>query len=378
MATRIAILTSGRQDWGILRSTYLALRNDNKFEVLLWVGGMHLSASYGTTENQFASEGIAIQTRIAWPVEPHVAAEEQYAQALTQIGSALHKEKPDALLIVGDRFETLAAATAATLAKVPIIHLHGGEETEGAFDNAFRHAISKMSHLHFVSHPVYGRRLAAMGEDPRAVHVVGAPGLDNAWREDLASVAELEQFLGIKLAHPLVLVTVHPVTWDTEPERDAHVVVETMNQVSATYVITLPNSDPGNQGIRTLLRQAALQDSRVAVAALGERRYWGLLRQVDAMLGNSSSGLIEAPLLGVPVINVGDRQKGRLRSPTVIDVPVQVAPTIMALRNALARGKSDSLRETPLGDGHSGERIHAILADWKPPVPPVKHFFGAA
>jgi UDP-hydrolysing UDP-N-acetyl-D-glucosamine 2-epimerase len=298
------------------------------------------------------------------------------AAALDRVGAAIARARPDALVLVGDRFEALSASLAATLACVPIVHLHGGEETEGAFDNVIRHAITKMAHVHLVSHPAHARRVIALGEDPATVHVVGAPGLDNLHRADLPSKSDLEAHLGVSLDAPVVVVTLHPATWGQDPAREVAAVVSAMDQVRATYVITLPNADPGNEVVRAALQHASTQLGRVAVEALGEARFWGLLRFTDAMLGNSSSALIEAPVYGVPAVNVGARQKGRVRGVNVIDAPPEAAAVADCLRRALDpvfRAEAVAAGSV-FGDGHSAERIGAILRRWRPASPPVKRF----
>lgn len=369
---RLAVLTTGRQDWGILRSTCRLVRDDDAFELRLLVGGMHLSARYGMTGRLVEEAGFDVAEAIAWDVDAEVAA--QAAAALTGVAAALERQSPDALLIVGDRFETAAAALAATLARVPLIHLHGGEQTEGAFDDALRHAITKLSHLHLVSHPEHARRVIALGEDSALVHIVGAPGLDNLHRDDLASRSELEQLLGMPLVPPVVVVTVHPATLARTPHAEAAAVVATMDRVDASYVITLPNNDPGSADVRAILQRGAAAPRRRAVEALGERRYFGLMRQADAIVGNSSSALIEAPALGLPVVNVGDRQKGRLRSAHVEDVAADATAVESALCRALDPERRRQLAAVPaiFGDGHSAERIVALLRSWRPPRPPVK------
>ena len=290
------------------------------------------------------------------------------------MGTALRDLAPDALLLVGDRLETAAAALAATLERVPIVHLHGGEETRGAFDDALRHAITKLSHLHLVRHEEHARRLAAMGEDPASVHVVGAPGLDAAAREDLPSRPELAADLGLALEPPVVIVTVHPGTLERDPVAAASAVVAAMDAVPATYVITLPNSDPGADAVRALLEAAAVKAGRVAVDALGERRYWGLLRIADAMLGNSSSGLIEASIVDLPVVDVGDRQAGRRAGANVLHAPAEATAVIEGLRAALdSATRAPAAEARPaLADGLAGQRIADIIAAWRPPRPPRK------
>ena len=372
---RLAVLSTGRQDWGILRSTCLALRDDAAFDLRLIVGGMHTSARFGRTVETIRADGFRPAETLSWiPDDRPSSATEQAGTAMAEIGAALERQAPDALFLIGDRFETAVAALAATIAALPIVHAHGGEESEGAFDNNFRHAITKLSHLHLVSHPEHRARVIAMGEDPAAVHVVGAPGLDNARRTDLPSRAELEQALALKLEPPVVVVTLHPATLGGDPAREALAVVEAMDAVEATYVITMPNTDPGHEAIRAAFTTAARHPRRVAVDALGERRYWGMLRVADAALGNSSSVLIEAPVLGLPAVNVGERERGRLRGANVIDVPAGGDAIAAALRRALDPRFRSTLKGTasPFGDGQAAARIRDILLAWRPPRPPIK------
>jgi len=362
---RIAVLTTGRQDWGILRSTCLELRR--RGELILLAGGMHCEPRFGRTLQNLIDEGFAPEELPWGGVDIDAPARVQSSQALLAVGNRLEWYRPDGLLIVGDRFETAAAALAATVARVPIAHLHGGEETAGAFDNALRHAITKLAHLHLVSHEEHARRVIAMGEDPAIVHVVGAPALDNLHRDDLATREELEQHLGIALVRPVVLVTLHPATLGGAPEVEVAAMLEAMDRVPATYVITLPNVDPGGAVIREKLVAASERPGRRAVEALGERRYFGLLRVAEAMLGNSSSGIIEAPVVRLPAINIGDRQKGRLRAGNVLDVPADAGAIAAALAHALDRTFRDTLPERgPFGDGQSAPRIVELLAAWKP------------
>lgn len=374
----IAVLTTGRQDWGILHSTAAAIRAHPDLELRLLVGGMHLSDRHGHTIDDIRADGFEPDAVLPWlgdaPVEIDPPATSQAAGALDAMGTALRGLAPDALLLAGDRLETAAAALAATLERVPIVHLHGGEETLGAFDDALRHAITKLSHLHLVSHEEHGRRIVALGEDPASVHVVGAPGLDAAVREDLPSRADLTGDLGLDLEPPVIVVTVHPGTLEKDPVAAASAVVAAMDAVPATYVITLPNSDPGGDAVRDLLAAAAAKPGRVTVDALGERRYWGLLRIADAMLGNSSSGLIEAPAVGLPVVDVGDRQAGRRAGGNVLHAPSEAEAVIAALREALDPATKARISGTrpELADGLAGQRIADIIAAWRPPRPPRK------
>ncbi len=372
MVKRIVVLTTGRQDWGILRSTCHTLKD--LCELRVFVGGMAVAEEHGNVALQIEHEHFDV-TRLAWPLTPHAPTEELSAAA-SYLGKALGAFDPDALVLVGDRSETAAAALVATLLRVPIAHLHGGEETEGAFDNALRHAVTKLAHLHFVSHARHASRILQMGEAAESIEVVGAPGLDNLHRTDLPDRRELEATLGLVLSSPLVLVTVHPTTLSDDPEADALAVAAAMDRVSATYVVTLPNADPGSDKVRSIMQDAGKRRGRVAVAALGERNYWGMLRIADAILGNSSSAIIEAPAVGLPAVNVGDRQKGRLRAGNVVDVSASSEDVAEALKNALTTERRQAVRNLmePNHDGNSGKRIAARLLSWSPQRPLRKRF----
>ena len=366
MRERVAILTTGRQDYGILRSTVHALVDDPGIDLRLWVGGMHLSERYGMTVRLVEEDGAPIHQRL-----PFLGADpaSDAAGALMSTARALAEERPAALLLVGDRTETLAAGMAAVLAQVPIVHLHGGEETEGAVDNAFRHALTKLSALHLVSHADHAARVIQMGEDPARVVVVGAPGLDNVYRSDLPDRAALERSVGIALEAPVALVTVHPTTLADDPLAECRAVAGALDQVSCTVVITQPNADGGGDAIRDFwARWATRRPRTVVVDALGELRYWAMLRVVDVVVGNSSSGILEAPAAGVPSVNVGDRQAGRLRAPSTRDVPAVAGQVAIALRSALtAEARADAATMGgPYLPGPAAPRVVAALRAWLP------------
>lgn len=376
---RLAVLTTGRQDFGIFRSTVLALMKDARFELMLWAGGMHLSKRFGHTIDRLESEGYPIHERLDFLADPPDPAADS-SRALVQVEKLLRKHQPDALVLVGDRSETLAAGFAATLVGTPIIHLHGGEETEGAIDNALRHALTKLAHLHLVTHELHGQRVRQMGEWASTVHVVGPPGLDNLYRDDLPSRAHLEEHLKLKLADPVVLSTVHSSTLGSgDPLSEIRAVTAAMSKVDATYVITEPNADDGGEAIRAHLTEWAKGRSNVVlVKALGELRYFGLLRLAACVLGNSSSGLIEAPALGVPVVNVGDRQKGRIRSVHIVDVPADGEAVTAALRHAVKSSTKAALAEVPgpYPKGPAAPKIVEAMAAAVLPRPARKAFAG--
>lgn len=371
----IAVLSTGRQDWGIVHSTCAAIRARADLRLRLILGGTHADPAHGSTVDLVRADGFEPDVVIGWPADGEVDPEQLAGATLEATGQALRAEPVAALLLAGDRFETAAAALAATIERLPIIHLHGGEQTFGAFDDALRNAITKLAHLHLVSHEEHAARVIAMGEDPATVHVVGAAGLDAATRPDLPDRAALAADLGLPLDRPVVLVTVHPATLEADPAAAARAVAAAMDQVAATYVVTLPNADPGSAEVRAILLAAvANRADRVAVEALGERRYWGMLRIADAMLGNSSSAIVEAPAVDLPAVDVGGRQAGRRREANVLAAAADPGAVVAALRTALdpgtraaiAAGRPDRL------DGAVGARIAAIIAAWRPPIPPRK------
>jgi UDP-hydrolysing UDP-N-acetyl-D-glucosamine 2-epimerase len=337
---------------------------------------MHLQERFGRSVDFIRRDGFEIARElpfVAEPPEPTCDA----ARALTQVGRALEEDRCEAFLLVGDRSETLGAAFAATLAGVPIIHLAGGEESEGAIDNAMRHAITKLSHLHLVSHEVHARRVRQMGEDGDAVVVVGAAGLDNLYRADLPTRSVLERDLGCSLSPPVVVVTLHPTTLGGDARSEVEAVARAMEQVPATYIVTQSNADAGGGVIQDYWRHWTRGRSQVVlVDAVGEAHYWGLLRLASAVLGNSSSGLIEAPAAGVPAVNVGDRQRGRLRGTGIFDVPAESGAIVAALGRAISLtldGKTADIR-APYPAGPAAPRIVDAIANWHPPLPPRKRF----
>ena len=377
----IAILTTGRQDWGILRNICVQLRSDPTINIRIVAGGMACSQKFGRIIDDIIAEGFTIDYMMDWLRNSEdMPVDIQTAHAIEETTKAINMLKPDCLLLLGDRFETTAAALAATLSCLPLIHVGGGFETEGAFDNSLRHAISKLSCLHFVSTSENATRLIQMGENPKSVYVVGAAGLDNLRRNDLAKRDELENFLNLKLKHPLVIVTLHPTTLGPKGSQDeCRALLSAMNQFDATYVITLPNNDPGSQIIRLMQMDFVKSHAKsVTTAALGERRYLGLLNMADVLIGNSSSGIIEAPLIKKPVVNIGDRQKGRKKSTNIIDTPPTAEKILSSIKIALSKSHKIKVKNCPsfYGDGFSSSRIAGILRLWRPPKSPRKSFYG--
>lgn len=370
---KLAVATTGRQDLGILRSTILALDSADDFQLVLWAGGMHASSRFGEPYEGLGGRDFPpISRKLEFLAEPPYPSRDT-GYAVLSASEAVALDDPEAVLLVGDRHETLGIAVASVLNGVPVVHIHGGEETPGALDNLFRHAISKLSHLHLVSHASHARRLARMGEDPSTIHVVGAPGLDNAYRVDLADRAEINRVLGRDLVDPVFLVSVHPTTSGADPllaETDA--IIEALDGTEGTIVFTIPNSDHGGVEIESAWRKAAQHDARILVVRqLGDRMYWSLLHHAACVIGNSSSGVIEAPSIGTPSVTVGDRQKSRLRHPDVEHVGADAE----AVRNAIDRARSKPLRVSELyPTGEAAPRILAALRSWEVPTSLAKRF----
>lgn len=405
----LAVLSTGRQDFGILRSTLVALREGGSFPTELWAGGALVSPRFGRAVDGVRREGFAVAlelpfldappdearrrdeherhgvdaTSVAHGADSTVAVARASGVFVEQITRALVERAPGALLLVGDRYETLIAGYAAVIAGVPVVHLHGGEETVGAFDNQLRHGLTKFASLHLVSHALHEERVLQMGEDPETVHVVGAPGLDNLYRDDLPSRAALLESLGLDASRPFALVTVHPTTLSGAADTaEVASVASALDDVRATMpelsiVVTQPNADAGGQAIRDFwLAWAETRRDVVVSDALGERRYWAALLHARAVIGNSSSGIIEAPAAGAPVVNVGERQAGRIRTAHVVDVAVDREAIGAAIRAALAPSRREELASvaTLYPRGSAAARIARVLGDWHPPRPPQKAF----
>jgi UDP-hydrolysing UDP-N-acetyl-D-glucosamine 2-epimerase len=369
---RIAVATTTRADYGLLVWLLRAIQADPELELLLYVSGTHLSPEFGSTALQIEADGIEVHRRIEilQAQDTPSGTTQAMALALAGFGDALAIDRPDVLVLLGDRFEIVPIALACVAHGVPVAHLHGGERTEGALDEYYRHAVTKLATLHFAATEAYRRRILQMGEPPERAFAFGAPGLDHIHRTELLPRADLERALGLTLDRPTALVTYHPVT--AEP-GDGVAQVEALlaallAEAPLQAVFTQPNADAEGRAIHA--RVAAFCRSHPhrfrLVANLGTQRYLSCLRHLDLLVGNSSSGLIEAPSFGLPVVNVGTRQRGRLRAANVIDVDPTEAAIRSGLRHAASKEFRDSLRDMtnpydPNGDGRVSERIVAAL-----------------
>jgi GDP/UDP-N,N'-diacetylbacillosamine 2-epimerase (hydrolysing) len=373
---RIAIVTTSRADFGILRELIRAVDADPALAAQVIVSGMHLSAAFGSTWREIEREGVSIAAKVSMPGIGRSAADNCTAigRGLGGFATTFSKLKSEIVVLLGDRLELLAPATAALALCIPIAHIHGGELSEGAIDDSVRHAITKMASLHFPATAVYRQRILQMGERPKRVFQYGAPGLDALYRTPLPSRSELEQELGLDLAQPTALVTYHPVTRDAAGEADvkmqAERIAEALCARGLRAIITAANADALGRAINARFEAlcAASKGRFLWMPHLGHRRYLGCLGNVAVMVGNSSSGLTEAPSFRLPVVNIGDRQRGRVRAANVLDV----RPTRLAIERGIARALSPGFSASLRGmrnpyerfrDGAVSQRIAAVLRD---------------
>lgn len=338
---KICVVTGSRAEYGLLYWLLKDLAADRDLQLQIIATGMHLSPEFGYTFKQIEADGFHIDAKVEMLLSGDTPSAVTKSLGLGVIGfaDALNRLDPDIVVVLGDRFEILAAAQAALLACVPIAHIHGGEISEGAYDESIRHAITKMSQLHFVAAEPYRQRVIQMGEVPERVFNVGAPGLDHLRRTEFLTSGQLEQSLGIRLSHPLFLVTYHPVTLDERsPESATGELFAALSAFDdACVVFTYPNADTGGRGLRRAQEDFVTRHENVhGYVSLGQLRYLSLMRQADVIIGNSSSGLTEAPALKKATVNIGDRQKGRLMAGSVINAVEDRAAIETAIHQALS------------------------------------------
>lgn len=362
---KIAIFTAGRAEYGLLRPLIAELNSSKNLDIGLFVTGMHLSHEFGYTVQEIEKDGYPIWERLEGLLAGDSEAAICKSMGLTTIGvsEALQRHQPDLLVLLGDRYELLAAAQAAMIHKIPIAHLHGGEATEGLIDEAIRHSITKMSHLHFVSTDDYRRRVIQMGENPDRVFNTGAVGLDNILSLSAISQDDLEDDLGIDLSKQTFLVTYHPVTLSNKPPRES--VLELINALEhfedSNFIFTHPNSDTNGREIVAPIEAfvARNKERSILVESLGVRRYLSVMKLAAGVIGNSSSGIIETPSFGIPTINIGTRQKGRVQADSVLNCE-EISAEITA---AIVKSQSSEFLKiakacvSPYGDGKAAGRI---------------------
>ncbi|RKS50593.1 GDP/UDP-N,N'-diacetylbacillosamine 2-epimerase (hydrolysing) [Gillisia mitskevichiae] len=366
---KIAVVTGTRAEFGLLSPLMDEIQNDQKMQLQLIVTAMHLSPEFGFTVDEIEKKGYKIDKKVECLLSSDSAVGITKSVGLAMIGfaDALNELNPDLVIILGDRTEMLAAATAAMIGNIPIAHIHGGETTEGAYDESIRHAITKMSYLHFASTETYRKRIIQLGEHPDRVFNVGAIGLDSIKNMVLLNKDEFEKSINFKLGKNNILITFHPVTLENQSAQGQFkAILDGLGSLEDThFIFTHANSDKNGRVINQMIEQFVNENKEIAVAfkSMGQLRYLSALKFMDVNLGNSSSGIIEVPYFNIPTINVGDRQKGRILSESVI----QAEPTVEAITLAHEKAVDISFRtkiksqEQLYGSGNTVEKIMDIF-----------------
>jgi len=367
---RIAVVTTSRADYGIYRPLLMKLQGDPKVALLLVVSGMHLRPEFGHTVDEVETDGLAIAERLDFIGEDDsgLAVARTMGRATVAFAEAFDRLSPDIVVVLGDRYEMHAAAVAAQPLAIPVAHLHGGELTLGAMDDNLRHAMTKLSHLHFVSTPDYAKRVRQLGEEDWRITVSGAMGLDNLKEQERASRDELKSLLDLSFDPAPLLITYHPATRQAgDVESQTAGLFKALDQCGLPCVFTAPNADEGGRCLKGLIEAfvKAHPNARL-VDHLGTRGYFGLMENAAVMVGNSSSGIIEAASFSLPVVNIGNRQEGRVRASNVIDVNVEES----AIENAIRKALSKDFKETVVGlknpyqaEGLAAASIHKTLIE---------------
>jgi GDP/UDP-N,N'-diacetylbacillosamine 2-epimerase (hydrolysing) len=371
MSRKIAVVTGSRAEYGLLRWVMEGIKINTALKLQVIVTGMHLSPEFGLTYREIEKDGFVIDRKVEMLLSSDTSVGVTKAIGLGIIGfaDALNDLQPDLLLVLGDRFEIHAAATAAMIARIPIAHLHGGESSEGAFDEAIRHAITKMSHLHFVAAQAYKNRVIQLGEPPERVFLVGGLGIDSIKKLTLLEKNALEVGLDFKFGQKNLLLTFHPSTLENQSsEQQMTALLEALEAHPDLHlIVTMPNADTDSRVIIKMINEFVSKRSNAkAYTSLGQQRYFSCLQYVDGVIGNSSSGLIEVPSFRKGTINIGDRQRGRLKAPSVIDCE----PTVQSIAAAIEILYSSSFQTTlptvcnPYGEGGASEKIVQVLQSY--------------
>lgn len=369
MHRKIAVFTGTRAEYGLLFWLMKDIQADPELELQIIVSAMHLAPEFGNTWQQIVDDGFNIDAKVEMLLSSDTRTGVAKSIGLGNIGfaDALARLAPDVLVVLGDRFEALSIVQTALIMEIPVAHLHGGEITEGAFDDAIRHAISKMSYLHFTATTQYRQRVIQLGESPERVFNVGAFGLDHLLRSPKMSKSALCESLGFNLSDQYFLVTYHPVTLGQEqPQAAMEALLKALDAFpDHQVVITYPNADNGGRGIIPIIEQYAQARPRrvLALASLGFKRYLSTLAGASAVIGNSSSGIIEAPSFGVPTVNVGNRQTGRLKADSVLDCQANEHSIRAAIQLALSESTQTMAKSVnnPYGSGNAAKSTLEIL-----------------
>jgi len=362
---KICVVTSTRAEYGILRWLMDEIRRDPRLTLQVVATGAHLAAAFGHTYREIEKDGFTIDETVRMPLGGHSKGALARAMGACAIGMsrAFERLKPDLILVLGDRYELLPVCSTAVVMNIPIAHISGGDVTEGAIDNQVRHAVSKMSHVHFVAMPGHARRLEQMGEESWRIHVTGDPALDLLGQIELLDRDALAVELGVSLRSPVLLVTHHPTTLGAGIDELGEL-LKALDGFAGTTIFTAPNADAGNRAmIERIENFVGAHPAAALFRNLGQRRFYSLMKVADGMVGNSSSGIWEAPSFRLPVVNIGERQSGRMRAANAVDSPAEAGSIGAAIRRVLMpefRASLDAL-VNPYGDGQAVPRILSVL-----------------
>ena len=369
---KICVVTSTRAEYGLLYWLLKEIKADSELELQIIATGMHLSPEFGLTYKEIEKE-FKIDKKIEILGSSHSKLDicTEMAKVYEKFAPAFSELKPDILVLLGDRYEIFGVASVASIMQIPIAHIHGGETTQGAFDEAFRHSITKMSHIHFAATREYANRIIQLGEEPSRVFNVGGPGIENIKKLNLLNKDEFEKSINFKLAKKNILITFHPATLENSSAREQfNELLKALDELDDTnFIFTKANSDTDGDVINKMIDEYVSENSQkaVAFASLGQLRYLSAIKFVDIVLGNSSSGLLEVPSFKKATINIGDRQKGRARASSVIDVRPDKEEILATMKRAYSKEFEQTLKDTinPYDGGNPSKKMVKILKETK-------------
>lgn len=371
---KICVVTGTRAEYGLMSRLIRLINDSDKTLLQLIATNMHLSPRFGNTYQEIEADGIKIDKKV--PIiddnAPDTAVEtlNSMSRALSGFAEAYNELKPDLIVVLGDRYEILAAATAALIERIPVAHLHGGEITEGAYDDAIRHSITKMSHLHFTSTEEYRKRVIQLGEEPERVFNVGALGVENIKKLPLMSKEDIEKGIDFKIDQKTILVTYHPVTLGNRTAKDYidDFIAALEERKELRVIFTMPNSDTGGQFIVDAINGFVERnaDRAKAYKSLGVLRYLSVMQQVAAVVGNSSSGLLEVPSFGIPTLNIGDRQNGRIAAESVWNCASDKTSVLEGFDKVLSKEFRDLayVVHNPYEKANTAEEIFKVISTY--------------
>lgn len=366
---KICFFTGTRAEYGLLKYLMKQISDSDDFVFQLIVTGSHLSKKHGYTVKEIIEDGFKIDSKIDINLnnDSDISICKSIGKLIPNISDAFSKLQPDLIFLLGDRYELMGACLSATIFRIPIAHIHGGEKTVGAFDDCIRHAITKLSHIHFVANDVYRKRVIQLGENQKYVFNVGGLGVDAIHKTKLLSKESLERILGLKFMKKNLIITYHPLTL-ADKEDSIKEITELLKALSlledTLQIFTMPNADPGNDFIFKVIKKYVKNNKfAYSFSSLGQLNYYSCLRQIDALVGNSSSGILEAPSFNIGTINIGDRQKGRLEAKSVISIEANAKLIKRSIDKLYSKEFSKILKNNlnPYGNGQSSKKIIQII-----------------